>query len=385
MADWIHTFNGVILIPTGSVTGSNPGRAMLFAKSDGKVYMKSSAGVEVEAGAAAGGGALNKKITYFTSSGTWTPQSGLQFAEIVLVPGGTGGGGGANGSDPSVIITGGGAGAGGVCRYYTISGSNLSGNYTVTVGAGGNGGAGSPWLGYPNYGTNGSIGGRTSMVGTNLTIKTPSISSINNGGYVYSFSVGVYPNFQGDGIHTYGTEYGKMYIPNSSYYAVGPSLYPYALGSYPNGWLPSGITLGLGSAGGGAGFTGSYGGTPVNGHSSDVRGIAYSYNSSIGDYLYTGSLVSSSLNTSGQTGGSNIMTNFSPIFGTHTILTSSLYGLGGGGSGPGAPTLGIGPKSAGNGGNYGAGGGGGSLAYNEAAGNGGNGGGGLVIIAEYYV
>jgi len=54
MSNWSNTLNGPILMATGSATGSSDGKAMIFAKSDGKIYVKDSSGTEAAVGSSGG-------------------------------------------------------------------------------------------------------------------------------------------------------------------------------------------------------------------------------------------------------------------------------------------------------------------------------------------
>jgi hypothetical protein len=87
-----------------------------------------------------------------TSSGTYTPTSGMKFAIIECVGGG--GGGGAVAGTAGNTYVGGGGGAGGYSRV-RVTAAQVGASQTVTIGAGGNGGAAGS--------NNGSPGGDTSV------------------------------------------------------------------------------------------------------------------------------------------------------------------------------------------------------------------------------
>lgn len=99
------------------------------------------------------GGAFQFKNQVFTSSGTYTPTTGMVYCQIICIGGG-GGGGGAVATGSGQVSVGGGGGAG-EYAVGAFSASTIGASQTVTIGSGGAGGAG----------TNGS-GGSTSSVGS---------------------------------------------------------------------------------------------------------------------------------------------------------------------------------------------------------------------------
>lgn len=100
------------------------------------------------------------RVDVFTSSGTWTKQTGTKSVEVFVIAGGGGGGGGTYDiSNPWGI--GGGGGQGGGLSSYTFLASVLGSTETVTVGTGGAGGAGRGGSG--GSGTSGTVGGNSSF------------------------------------------------------------------------------------------------------------------------------------------------------------------------------------------------------------------------------
>lgn len=105
--------------------------------------------------------ALSVNIQVFTSSGTYTPTSGMVYCIIEAVGGG-GGGGGAATSAPSTGCSAGGGGGGGYSRLHASS-ATIGSSQSVTIGAAGTAGA----AGNNTGGTGGttSVGALISVTG----------------------------------------------------------------------------------------------------------------------------------------------------------------------------------------------------------------------------
>lgn len=128
MSNWSNIFNGPILIPTGSVTGSSDGMAMIFAKSDGKIYVKNSSGTESSIGAEESSGVISttrlgsgnpSSANYLRGDGTWT-------TPVTSVNGGTG----------AVSITAGGIGAAASSHTHAASAISSGTIATARLGSG---------------------------------------------------------------------------------------------------------------------------------------------------------------------------------------------------------------------------------------------------------
>jgi Repeat of unknown function (DUF5907) len=102
---------------------------------------------------AAGGGVVSVKQQVFTSSGTYTPSTGMLYCIVESVDGGGGGGGVKVASAANVAVAGG--GYGGAYGRTRLTAAQVGVSQTVTIGAGGTGGN--------STGTSGSNGGTTSL------------------------------------------------------------------------------------------------------------------------------------------------------------------------------------------------------------------------------
>lgn len=279
------------------------------------------------------------KQTLFSGSGTWTPDPRMKFSKMYLWNGGSGGGSGRCGA--SNAAGGGAGGGGGDFCIYDILASNLQlSSYTVTVGAGANGG-----LSINATTTNGNPGsqGGVSSVGV---IRVPLPAVLVGGGTGGASGAATAGN---------GVSYNNS-LAASNYQATG--------GAGAAGQGNAGVSTNLiWATGGGSGVgyttttarTGNAGGSILNGDGSTV--------------LVAGGL--GGANTGALAGNGNIPGTFEVIIG----------GTGGGGGGHDATTI---AGSGGNGAVPGGGGGGGAgnLSLN-ASGAGGNGANGQIIIVEF--
>jgi hypothetical protein len=148
-------------LPT--VPTSKGGTGLTSIGSASQVLKVNSGGTALEFGEAGGGG--NYELVAFTSSGTWTKDSGLQAVKVTVIGGGGGGGGG---SSPSVGS--GGGGGGGSIEF--IPAPSIPGPVSVTVGSGG---------GSATFQGNGGSGG-TSSFGTFLSATGGSAGRSATGG-----------------------------------------------------------------------------------------------------------------------------------------------------------------------------------------------------------
>jgi hypothetical protein len=120
------------------------GYGALYASESG-LFFKNSSGIEynIAQGGSSGPGGSGS-FTFFTSSGTWTYNTGsnIQYIKVVCAGGGGGGGSGRTSTPASGNRNGGAGGAGGNINIAYFSSQSLTtDSYTVTVGGGGPGGA----------------------------------------------------------------------------------------------------------------------------------------------------------------------------------------------------------------------------------------------------
>ena len=290
-------------------------------------------GTTLSASGGGGSGAL-VQVDTITSTGTWTRPAWGKYFKVFLVGGGAGGGSGRRGPTTAARAGGGsGAGAGIVIAEFTAT--EVTGDQTVTIGAGGTGGASITVNN--DLGANGTNGGVSSFGSLISTLAT---------------------NFGSGGAISAGGARGQIYANTTPFGAI-------SLGSGSNGatssvtdityiTVTSNIVTGGYSGGGGSG---------ANANSTTV--------SNGGGINVWGGLLPSVAASSGGTNGGNGNDGVSFTYGYLTLGT-----CGGGGSYKTAQATGRGGD-----GSYGSGGGGGAGSDNGyASGRGGNGGNGICII-----
>ena len=130
----------------------------------------------------------------FISSGTWTKPVGATSVYVEVVGGGCGGGSGARYLAGGSGRCGGGGGSGGVRLDAWFAASALASTVSVTVGAGGTGGA-AVAFGDNTPGNAGAIGGESSF-GTHLVSGTNNGSGVGGAGGPSSSSGGTITNFR---------------------------------------------------------------------------------------------------------------------------------------------------------------------------------------------
>ncbi|CAB4132685.1 hypothetical protein UFOVP255_46 [uncultured Caudovirales phage] len=181
----VTQYNVLSVSSTGAVTNLAPSTSGFALASNGAAVAPSFQLVPVGLG-------INVKVfTYTGSSQTYTPSTGLVYADIICVGGG-GGGGGCTGAGASKGIAAAGGGGGFYSRLIA-SAATLGSSQTVTVGAGGGGGAaggqhngtvgGASSVGTLCIALGGVLGSTTLVAGTN-----PAISNYCQGVFTQSTS-----------------------------------------------------------------------------------------------------------------------------------------------------------------------------------------------------
>ena len=357
-----------ILITASLVTQSAPatpsaGFGTLYA-SGSSLFFKNSSGTNYDLSVVG-----SSSFTVYTSSGTYTYNtgSGIQYIKVVCVGGGGGGGSSRLGAN-STTRTGGGGGAGGSINVaYFSSASLTTGSYTVTVGAGGAGGGERIGASVLN-GIPGSTGASSSFAsGSTILLR------------------GIGGTFGAAGAAgTGGTGGSNNTIPSTT---VVPNPYPpfYHLGANGSqgGAIGAGTSPGsnttdgfngsrfLAGGGGGGGITS----TNISGSGGSGSAI-YNYT----NLIRSGSPGIAGGSVNGQNGADVFdIINFVLYYTGSNLTTGVLVGTGGHGGAGGNPSGrgGSGSRAAG-------GGGGGSSTVNFTASAAGPGGDGFVIIFEYY-
>lgn len=271
---------------------------------------------------------------YTSSTSNIAIPSGATYLDIIAFGGGGGGGGGSAGAAGTLRCGGGGSGASSTGRF-TWPVSQLSGTLTVTIGAGGTGGAGAITNG--GSGSTGGTGGVTSITGTYL----------GTSGFRLAYAVGP-SGGQGGGFNA-----------SSSFGSGGSSV----------GWTG-------GNGGAGASGPGSVGGGNAGVHSYASCGGGGGGGVTTANLVGVGgSSPGTALPGDAATSG-GLASGFAGASESAGRGTSWDYGRSGGGGGAGNSS---GVGGAGGAGGFGAGGGGGGAGVGTG-GTGGAGGNGLVIL-----
>ena len=342
----------------------SPGFGSIFA-SGSFIYSTSSLGITNLVGSPLGGGSAS--FTLYTSSGTYTYNTGsnIQYIKVVCAGGGGGGGGGRLGLASS-NRAGGGGGAGGNINVATFSSSSLTtGSYTITVGTGGSGG----------LGRSGAVSftGGDGNAGTDSTFASGSTILLR----------GVGGPAGGGGSTVPGTA-GTNVAPTT---ATVPNPLPpfYFSGTNGNAGSTTVPTTNAGDAFNGSRFLGGGGGGGgINNANTSGNGGSGSAIYNFITLIQSGSPGSTAGTRAGQNGAPVIDISQLFYYSGSNITLGRLVGTGGhgGAGGNNSPAA-----SAGNGGSGSAaagGGGGGGTIVNVTSGFGGRGGDGFVIIFEYY-
>ena len=293
--------------------------------------------------AGVGGGGVDIQI--FTSSGTWTKPADAKQVFVEVYGAGGGGSSGPNYDDNGWFPGCGGAGGAGFSK--TFSAGDLTATVTVTIGAGGAGGAAQTTTAFKNAG---ATGGSTTF-GSYLRVGGGSGGSGGNGSAGGTGGTVGATDFDG------GTSYALDFQGNSSETPRRSSLYGGGYGGkvLANSGYSGGDILvgGLGGAGGGGGCAFRFGlGYPAG--KGGLKNVTIFLSDSDGDGVYS----------QGTVGAAGVN-----------------FGDGGGGGGWGA-TANAGAGGAGN--ISGGGGGGGSSVSGYTSGAGGAGGNGYARVITIY-
>jgi hypothetical protein len=358
-ADQLIAGQGNILAEQASSLGTpSSGYGVIYAKTDGKVYFKNDGGTEYDL-TTAGGGGTNPVIREYTANDTWTKPTASNFWGALVICIGAGGGGGSGRRGPTgVIRSGGGAGGGGAFVQRFMRAATLtSPTYSITIGAGGNGGAAQTTDNTSgNAGTN---GGQTSFGSLVIADK----GNAGQGGGSSSGTAGA------------GGQ-ASLCTPARGPYAIGGT--QGGTGSTNGSTTQAGfeaITNGTGGPQGGSGGSGlTSGNTAVNGVAgTGVRNA---------NTLINGGTQGT---TAGSRDGGN-GTNNAAVYLLMDINNATTNGVGTcGGSGAGGNAAGtVAGGNAGTSGNCVGGSGGGGSTNGANSGAGAAGGNGLCFVIEYY-
>jgi hypothetical protein len=345
------------------VTGSAPNLTTLTAGSGISIDDTGSPGEITISASGAGSGAV--KITTFTMSGTFTKDTGSKMIDYYIWS--AGGGGGSGGRHSSIA---GGGGGGGVIGYtvYSLPSVFVGATETVTIGAGGAGGAAitaNNTAGHQGAEAGHSEFGTTHIVaGGRAIYSTPPFNFWGGGGGNIGSSPGTASG--GDGG-------AALYYFSGSAASPFPPTLPQigdsgAAGSVTGGSnAPTLFQFGAATGGGGAG--GINVATATAGGNGGIVGNPSSQVSGFSLVTYGSAAAGGAAGVNGADGADAL---------TNCPWMTGGFGAGGGGGHATAPGHG------GDGGFPGAGGGGGGGVLNgNNSGAGGNGGDGQIIIIEY--
>jgi hypothetical protein len=343
----------------------SPGYGTLYA-SGSSIFFKNSLGANYDLSIVG-----SSSFTFFTSSGTWTYNTGsnIQYIKVVCAGGGGGGGSGRVSTPNTGNRNGGAGGAGGNINITYFSSQSLTtGSYTVTVGGGGPGG---PRVTATN--SNGSAG------------QTGANSSFASGSTILVRGVGGPGGAGGTATNVANANLGGTNTAPTT--ATVPNPYPPFYFSGVDGGDTGGgvVQPAEGNALGTRWLAGGGGGGAINSSNVLISGGS-------GSSIWNGTVLvpSGSPGVSGSNGsnGAPVVDVLNLFYYSGSNLTSNvMIGTGGHGGGGGvhAPVS----SSGGNGGSGsraagGGGGGGCNGATGLSSGAGGLGGDGFVIIFEYF-
>ncbi len=295
--------------------------------------------------------AVTNVVRTYTAGDTWNKPAGLKELLVLAIGAGGGGGSGRRGAASSQRSAGGGGG-GGAMVWRRIPAASLASTETVTIGAGGTGGAAQ--TADSTNGNAGTLGGDTSFGSLVIADGGGSGAAGSTGG---SGTGGANGGLASACTPAFGPNAwsGQQRVTPSASNGDAGANGMNGTGAAPSGGAGGGISsanaVGSGGAGGGCYNDGSLTAGPTGGASSGGDGTAGTNNVGLQLLLNTVALA---------------------------------VGIGTAGSGGGASIVGA-AGSGGAGGNYGAGGGGGGASLNGSnSGAGGNGAGGLVVLVEIY-
>jgi hypothetical protein len=274
------------------------------------------------------------QVDVFTSSGTWTKPANAKMVRVLLIGGGGGGGSGRRNSG-APVGGGGGGGPGSLCDI-SLDASSFGATETVTIGAGGPGGAEQSTNADGNIGTAGSNTTMATAIGTLYALG----GNAGVGGTGTSAAGGAAKTASINSISVNGASAG----------GAG------AVGTATAGGAEAVLRPTGGGGGGGRDVvtTGGAAGGAIAGSASHSG--------------WTGALIAGGAAGSANGAGGN-------------GNTAQFAGTGGGGGGGNASGAG---GAGGNGGSYGAGGGGGGGAIGGNSGKGGDGAQGVAVIVSYF-